>query len=54
MLRQLDPRGMDCHVWDMMCRFIGDGFQAAKSVIGGIEIGEQLLEREGFGKFSLV
>ena len=38
----------------MMCRFIRYGFQAAKSVIGGIEIGEQLLEREGFGKFSLV
>ena len=54
MLRQLDPRGMNCHVWDTMCRFIGYGFQAAKSVIGGIEIGEQLLEREGFGKFSLV
>ena len=26
----------------------------SNSVIGGIEIGEQLLEREGFGKFSLV
>ena len=37
-----------------MCRFIGYGFQAAKSVIGGKEIREQLLDREGFGKFSLV